>query len=132
MPGLALAGEEAAPDAWWHEAVFYHAFVRSFADSTEGPLAGDGIGDLRGMIERLDYLNDGDSETDTDLGVTAIWLMPIFESPSYHCYDVTDYTKIEPDYGTNEDFRAFVEAPSSIRCLIASRRYPSAFISSSQ
>ncbi|MFI4896916.1 MAG: alpha-amylase family glycosyl hydrolase [Phycisphaerales bacterium JB059] len=109
-PGLALGGEEASPDAWWHEAVFYHAFVRSFADSTTGPLAGDGIGDLRGMIERLDYLNDGDPETDTDLGVTAIWLMPIFESPSYHGYDVTDYKKIEPDYGTNEDFRELVEA----------------------
>ena len=96
--------------AWWREAVFYHAFVRSYADSTTGPLAGDGIGDLRGMIERLDYLNDGDPATDTDLGVTAIWLMPIFESPSYHGYDVTDYFTIEPDYGTNEDFRELVEA----------------------
>ncbi len=104
-----LAGED-TPGAWWHDAVFYHAFVRSFADSTTGPLAGDGIGDLRGMIERLDYLNDGDPETDTDLGVTAIWLMPVFESPSYHGYDITDYKKIEPDYGSNEDFRQLVEA----------------------
>ncbi len=117
MLGLAapaLAGEDAhekaGAGAWWHEAVFYHVFVRSFADSTAGPLAGDGVGDLRGMIERLDYLNDGDPETDTDLGVTAIWLMPIFESPSYHGYDITDYKKIDSDYGTNDDFRELVEA----------------------
>lgn len=97
-------------DAWWQDAVFYELFVRSFADSTEGPLAGDGIGDLRGAIERLDYLNDGDPTTDTDLGVTAIWLMPITQSPSYHGYDTTDYYTVDQEYGTNEDFRAFVQA----------------------
>ncbi|VAX42134.1 Trehalose synthase, partial [hydrothermal vent metagenome] len=59
----------AQPD-WWQDAVFYEVFVRSFADSTEGPLAGDGVGDLRGLIERLDTLNDGDPTTTTDLGVT--------------------------------------------------------------
>lgn len=105
-PSIGLAAEDTP---WWHEAVFYHAFVRSFADSTQGPLAGDGIGDLRGMIEQLDYLNDGDPETDTDLGVTALWLMPVFESPSYHGYDIVDYTKIDREYGTNEDFRELVE-----------------------
>ena len=97
-------------DAWWQDAVFYEVFVRSFADSTEGPLAGDGIGDLRGLIERLDELNDGDPSTSTDLGVTALWLMPITESPSYHGYDTTDYRTVEPDYGTNDDFRALVAA----------------------
>jgi pullulanase/glycogen debranching enzyme len=69
---------------WWQERVFYEVFVRSFADSTSGPLADDGIGDLQGLIERLDYLNDGDPATTTDLGVTGICLMPINPSPSYN------------------------------------------------
>jgi glycosidase len=90
---------------WWNDAVFYEMFVRSFYDSD-----GDGIGDFRGAIEKLDYLNDGDPETDTDLGVTAIWLMPMLESPSYHGYDVTNYYTVEPDYGTMEDFEDFLEA----------------------
>jgi len=80
-------------------------FVRSFADSD-----GDGIGDLRGLTERLDSLNDGNPETHDDLGVTALWLMPVAESPSYHGYDVSDYRTVEPDYGTNEDFQALVVA----------------------
>ena len=71
---------------WWNESVFYLVFVRSFYDSN-----GDGIGDINGVIERLDYLNDGNPETDIDLGVTALWLMPIQPSTSYHGYDVTDY-----------------------------------------
>jgi alpha-amylase len=90
---------------WWRDRVFYEVFVRSFADSD-----GDGIGDLRGLTERLDYLNDGDPATTGDLGVTGVWLMPIAESPSYHGYDVTDYKAIEPDYGTADDLRAFVAA----------------------
>lgn len=94
---------------WWRQVVFYQVFVRSFADSTAGPLAGDGIGDLRGLIERLDYLNDGDPATDTDLEVGALWLMPIMDSPSYHGYDVRDYRRVEKDYGRLEDFRALVE-----------------------
>jgi alpha-amylase len=101
-----------APTAepWWHDAVFYEVFVRSFADSAEGPLAGDGIGDFPGLTARLNYLNDGDPATDTDLGVTAVWLMPIKESPSYHGYDVTDYHAVEGDYGTAADFKAFTQA----------------------
>ena len=95
----------AAADAWWQDRVFYEIFVRSFADSTTGPLANDGIGDLQGLIERLDYLNDGDPATRSDLGVTALWLMPINPSPSYHGYDVTDYYDIHPQYGTRDDFR---------------------------
>jgi len=93
---------------WQHEIVFYLAFVRSFADSTTGPLAGDGVGDLRGMIERLDYLNDGDPTTTTDLGVTGLWLMPIAQSPSYHGYDATDYFAVDDEYGTADDFRELV------------------------
>jgi glycosidase len=84
---------------WADGAVFYEVFVRSFQDSN-----GDGKGDLRGLIERLDYLNDGNPTTDADLGVDALWLMPVFASPSYHGYDTTDYDNINPDYGTNDDF----------------------------
>lgn len=89
---------------WWNNAVFYEIFVRSFSDND-----GDGIGDFNGLTEKLDYLNDGDPETNTDLGITGIWLMPIFPSPSYHGYDVTDYYSINPEYGTREDFDRFLE-----------------------
>ena len=92
-----------ATDPWWDDTVFYEIFVRSFYDSD-----GDGIGDLRGVIQKLDYLNDGDPTTTDDLGVTGIWLMPIFPSPSYHGYDVTDYRDINPDYGTMADFRTLI------------------------
>ena len=101
-----------APDAgtggdhsWWSNRIFYEVFVRSFQDSD-----GDGIGDLRGLTSRLDQLNDGDPATTEDLGVTALWLMPVAESPSYHGYDVVDYRKIESDYGTADDFRALIAA----------------------
>lgn len=105
-PALATADE--SPDGWWHDAVFYEVFVRSFADSTEGPLAGDGVGDIPGLIERLDELNDGEPGGD-DLGVTALWLMPIAQSPSYHGYDVVDYTRVDDEYGTNDDFKRLIE-----------------------
>ena len=95
-------------DTWWNDAVFYEIFVRSFYDSD-----GDGIGDIQGIIEKLDYLNDGNPNTSSDLGVTALWLMPIFPSPSYHGYDVTDYRDIHPDYGSMDDFRALVNAAHS-------------------
>jgi len=88
---------------WWNEAVFYEIFVRSFYDSD-----GDGVGDFQGIIEKLDYLNDGDPNTTDDLGITGIWLMPIHESPSYHGYDVIDYESINPDYGTMDDFKEFL------------------------
>ena len=64
------------------QGVYYSLFVRSFADSN-----GDGIGDFNGIIQKLDYLNDGDDNTTTDLGITGIWLLPIFPSQSYHGYD---------------------------------------------
>jgi alpha-amylase len=99
--GTALAAP--AADDWFRDAVFYEVFVRSFFDSN-----GDGIGDLNGLTARLDYLNDGDPATTTDLGVTAIWLMPISPSPSYHGYDVTDYYGVNADYGTMADFKRLV------------------------
>lgn len=95
---------------WWRDAVVYEVFVRSFFDSREGEWADDGVGDLDGLIARLDYLNDGDPSTDGDLEVDALWLMPIFESPSYHGYDVVDYRSIERDYGDLAAFRRLVDA----------------------
>ncbi|UXP31275.1 alpha-amylase family glycosyl hydrolase [Reichenbachiella agarivorans] len=79
----------------YNNAVFYEIFVQSFADSN-----GDGVGDIPGMTAKLDYL--------VDLGITAIWLMPMSPSPSYHKYDVTDYVGIHSDYGTMEDFKTFI------------------------
>jgi alpha-amylase len=90
---------------WWNDAVFYEVFVRSFYDKS-----GDGKGDFKGLTEKLDYLNDGDPNTKTDLGITGIWLMPISASPSYHGYDVTNYKSIESDYGTKQDFITFIDA----------------------
>jgi glycosidase len=103
--GPVALGEPVVGDVpWWNERVFYEVFVRSCADSD-----GDGIGDLRGLISRLDHLNDGDPATEDDLGVTGSWLMPITQSPSYHRYDTTDYYRVEEDYGNNADFRALVD-----------------------
>ena len=78
--------------------VFYQIFVGSFSDSN-----GDGIGDLRGIINRFDYLNDGNINSGESLGIQGIWLSPIFESPSYHKYDAQDYYQIDPTFGTTED-----------------------------
>ena len=83
--------------------VFYEIFVGSFSDSD-----GDGTGDLRGIINRMDYLNDGDSASGKSLGVEGIWLTPIFLSPSYHKYDVTDYYQIDPAFGTMEDLQELI------------------------
>lgn len=82
---------------------YYEVFVYSFFDSD-----GDGIGDLQGLIEKLDYINDGDPTTTDDLGCNGIWMMPIMPSPSYHKYDVIDYYQIDPQYGTIEDFKELV------------------------
>ena len=83
---------------------FYEIFVYSYCDSD-----GDGIGDIQGLIGKLDYLNDGDDTTDTDLGINGIWLMPMCQSTTYHKYDVVDYKSIDSEYGTLEDFKQLVE-----------------------
>ena len=83
--------------------VFYEIFVGSFSDSD-----GDGIGDLRGIINRLDYLNDGDPDSGLSLGVDGLWLTPIFPSSSYHKYDVEDYYSVDPAFGTVEDLKELV------------------------
>jgi len=89
---------------WWREAVFYEVYVRSFQDAN-----GDGVGDLGGIIQRLDYLNDG---TPQSLGVDALWLTPINPSPMYDFgYDVSDYTAVDPLFGTLADLdRLLAEA----------------------
>jgi alpha-glucosidase len=82
---------------WWQTAVFYQIYPRSFANST-----GDGVGDLGGIMEKLDDLRD--------LGIDALWLSPLYPSPLYDCgYDVADYTGIAPEYGTMDDFRRFLQ-----------------------
>jgi glycosidase len=88
---------------WKRGAVCYEVFVRSFYDSD-----GDGIGDLNGLTQKLDYINDGNPATRRDLGARCVWLMPVAASPSYHGYDVTNYYRVNPQYGTNDDFKRFV------------------------
>jgi len=82
---------------WWQKAVFYQIYPRSFADGN-----GDGIGDFKGMIDRLDYLKS--------LGVDGIWLSPHYPSPQHDCgYDISDYTAVAPEYGTLEEFKTFLD-----------------------
>lgn len=100
---LVASAQPAATARWTSGATCYEVFVRSFKDSD-----GDGIGDLKGLIQRLDYINDGNPRSTTDLGARCIWLMPVAQSPSYHGYDVTDYYTVERDYGTNADFKRLV------------------------
>lgn len=81
---------------WWQTAVFYQIYPRSFADSN-----GDGIGDFKGITEKLDYL--------VSLGVDALWLSPHFPSPNWDCgYDISDYMNVAPEYGTLDDFKHFL------------------------
>ena len=88
---------------WLKDAVFYEIYPQSFYDSN-----GDGIGDLQGIINRMDYLNDGDPQSGRSLGVEGIWLTPVFTSPTYHKYDVTDYYTIDPQFGTMEDLQELI------------------------
>lgn len=86
-----LSTGEVTPQ-WWKEAVFYQIYPRSFCDSN-----GDGIGDLPGILSKLDYLKE--------LGVDALWLSPIYDSPNDdNGYDIRDYDKIMEEFGTMEDF----------------------------
>jgi alpha-glucosidase len=82
---------------WWQKAVFYQIYPRSFADGN-----GDGIGDFPGIFDRLDYL--------ADLGIEALWLSPHFPSPQFDVgYDISDYTDVDPIYGTLDDFKRFLD-----------------------
>ncbi|WP_210513925.1 alpha-amylase family glycosyl hydrolase [Hymenobacter terricola] len=92
---------------WWNDAVFYQIYPRSFFDTN-----GNGIGDLAGMTQKLDYLNDGNASTTTDLGVTALYVMPVHDAsePYYGGYEVKDYKSIIAEIGTQADFDAFVAA----------------------
>lgn len=92
---------------WWDDTVFYQVFLRSFRDAD-----GDGHGDFNGVVEKLDYLKE--------LNVGGIWLTPMFESPSYHGYDVLDFYKIDAAYGTMAEFENMVEKAHSkgIRVLL--------------
>ena len=84
--------------AWWRKGIFYQVYPRSFRDSD-----GDGVGDLRGIIEKLPYLEQ--------LGIDAIWLSPIFPSPMADFgYDISDYCGVDPLFGAMEDFDALIEA----------------------
>jgi alpha-glucosidase len=90
-----LAKLSTAP--WWQTAVFYQVYPRSFADGN-----GDGIGDIPGLISRLDYLQD--------LGIDAIWLSPHYPSPQVDCgYDIVDYCQVAPEYGTLDDFERLLD-----------------------
>jgi len=83
---------------WWKEAIAYQIYPRSFNDSN-----GDGIGDLRGIIEKLDYLED--------LGIDVIWICPMYKSPNDdNGYDISDYQGIMEEFGTMEDFDALLQA----------------------
>ncbi len=85
---------------WWQTGVIYQIYPLTFADAN-----GDGIGDLQGIIEKLDYLNDGNPDSETSLGIDAIWLSPINQSPMIdNGYDVSDYYDINDQFGTLEDF----------------------------
>lgn len=94
---IPVAGNGTITKKWWKEAVFYQIYPRSFYDTN-----GDGIGDLRGIIEKLDYLKE--------LGVDALWLSPIYDSPNDdNGYDIRDYHKIMKEFGTMEDFDELLE-----------------------
>ncbi len=82
---------------------FYQIFVHSFCDSN-----GDRIGDIPGIISKLDYLNDGNPESGDDLGVDGIWLTPIAQSESYHKYSVEDYCSVDENFGTMADFEKLI------------------------
>ena len=86
--------------SWWKTGVIYQIYPFTFADGN-----GDGTGDLRGIIERLDYLNDGNPNSETSLGIDAIWLSPINKSPMVdNGYDIVDYKDVCSTFGTLSDF----------------------------
>jgi alpha-glucosidase len=96
--GFVKGGKERKRMGWWENAVFYEIYPRSFKDSNA-----DGVGDLVGIIEKLDYLNDGKGG---GLGVDALWICPFYKSPMADFgYDITDYCAVDPLFGTMDDFK---------------------------
>ena len=99
-PSAQITGTYSIPlntPAWSHDAVFYQIYPQTYYDTD-----GDGIGDLKGIIQKLDYIKS--------LGVDALWINPFFESPFCDAgYDVSDYYKVAPRYGTNDDARMLFE-----------------------
>ena len=92
-------------EQWWQTGVIYQIYPLTFADAN-----GDGVGDLQGIIKKLDYLNDGNPNSETSLGIDAIWLSPINQSPMIdNGYDVSDYYDISDTFGTLEDFETLLE-----------------------
>ncbi|HVL59676.1 MAG TPA: alpha-amylase family glycosyl hydrolase, partial [Burkholderiaceae bacterium] len=90
------AAAESDDALWYKDAIIYELHVKAFQDGNA-----DGVGDFRGLTDRLDYLQD--------LGVTALWLLPFYPSPMKDDgYDVSDYRNIDPRFGTRNDFRIFV------------------------
>lgn len=99
------ASSKLRPEKWWESGVIYQIYSLTFADSD-----GDGQGDIKGIIKRLDYLNDGKLNSETSLGVDAIWLSPINQSPMIdNGYDVSNYYDICPTFGTLADFETLLE-----------------------
>lgn len=94
-----------ADHKWWQGGVIYQIYPLTFADGN-----GDGVGDIRGIIQRLDYLNDGDPDKTADLGIDAIWLSPVNQSPMVdNGYDISDYRDICPTFGTLAEFQELIE-----------------------
>ena len=95
VPRISVGENQPTASLWYKDAIIYELHVRAFYDSD-----GDGIGDFRGLTQKLDYLQD--------LGVTALWLLPFYPSPlKDDGYDIADYTDVHSDYGTLEDFKNF-------------------------
>src|SRR5437899_7595380 len=93
-----LKSQTMSDSLWYKDAIIYELHVKTFHDSNA-----DGIGDFRGLIEKLDYLQE--------LGISAIWLLPFYPSPlKDDGYDIANYLDVNPNFGTLDDFRAFLDA----------------------
>ena len=84
-------------EKWWHDLIGYQIYPKSFQDTNS-----DGIGDIPGIMQRLDYLSD--------LGISMVWICPIYRSPMMdNGYDISDYTQVDPVFGTNEDLKKLID-----------------------
>jgi alpha-glucosidase len=102
LGGILMKKENLELDVWWKKAVIYQIYPRSFKDNNN-----DGIGDINGIISKLDYLNDG---TEDSLGIDAIWISPIYKSPMKDFgYDISDYRDIDSIFGNLEDFKLLLQ-----------------------